>query len=169
MPLRKYIPVAATILVVFSSFNRASPSQKHYDLNKNLQDTTPYGNDSLKAKFERPEFEISYPGGEKAWQEYLHNNIDSTIARKNKAPTGTYTVVVQFVFDKQGNISDVRALTNHGYGMEEAVMRVMKKTTRWFPAEQNPKGKIARGYRKQEYTFHVEGKKKKKKRTNATK
>ncbi|MBL0272832.1 MAG: energy transducer TonB [Chitinophagaceae bacterium] len=42
-------------------------------------------------------------------------------------PEGTYTTVVQFVVDKEGNISDVRSLTNHGYGMEEEAMRVIKK------------------------------------------
>ena len=45
----------------------------------------------------------------------------------NGAPEGTYTVYVQFVVSKDGNISDVRALTNHGYGMEEEAVRVIKK------------------------------------------
>lgn len=166
MPIRKYIPVAAISLVVFSSFIRASPSLKQYDLNQNIQDTVPLSDDSLSVKFERVVEEVSFPGGEKAWQEYLHKNIDTTIAKKNKAPNGTYTVIVQFIFDREGNTSDVKALTNHGYGMEEEVIRVIKKTGIWMPAKQN--GRSVKAYRKESFTFHVEGKKKKKKRTNAT-
>ena len=55
----------------------------------------------------------------------------------NGAPEGTYTVYVQFVVDKEGNISDVKALTNHGYGMEEEAVRVIKKGPNWTPAIQN--------------------------------
>jgi hypothetical protein len=123
-------------------------------------DTIPAGTDSVLAKVERVEEEVSFPGGEKAWLQYLQKNIDTTIAKKNKAPAGTYTVVVQFVFDREGNTSDVKALTNHGYGMEGEVVRVIKKTSRWMPAKQN--GRIVIAYRKESVTFHVEGKKKKK-------
>ena len=44
---------------------------------------------------------------------------------------GTYTVVVQFVVDKEGNVSDVKALTSHGYGMEDEAVRVIKKGPQW--------------------------------------
>ncbi len=129
-------------------------------VNNILQDTIPETEDSFFVKFERVEEEVSFPGGENAWLQYLQKNIDTNIPTKKKAPAGTYTVIVQFILDREGNISDVRALTNHGYGVEDEVLRVIKKTSRWTPAKQN--GRIVKAYRKQAVTFQVEGKKKKK-------
>lgn len=50
---------------------------------------------------------------------------------------GIYTVVVQFVTDKDGNISDVKPLTTLGYGLEAEAVRIIKKRTKWVPATQN--------------------------------
>ncbi|MBD0333129.1 MAG: TonB family protein, partial [Chitinophagaceae bacterium] len=65
----------------------------------------------------------------------------------------TYTVIIQFIVDKEGNISDVKALTNHGYGMEQEAMRAVKKAPKWTPAIQN--GRQVKAYRKQPITFIV--------------
>jgi protein TonB len=61
--------------------------------------------------------------------------------------------MVQFIVDKQGNISDVKALTNHGYGMEEEAIRAIKRGPKWTPAIQN--GRNVNAYRKQPITFVV--------------
>ncbi len=39
----------------------------------------------------------------------LKETVNGQVATDNGAPEGTYTTVVQFVVDKEGNISDVRA------------------------------------------------------------
>jgi protein TonB len=59
------------------------------------------------------------------------------------------------VVDKEGNISDLRALTNHGYGMEQEAVRVIQKGPKWTPAQQN--GRHVKAYRKQPITFQVTG------------
>ncbi|MEO7394242.1 MAG: energy transducer TonB, partial [Chitinophagaceae bacterium] len=64
--------------------------------------------------FDKVEIEASFPGGDSKWRQYLERNANGQVATDNGAPEGTYTTVVQFVVDKEGNISDVRALTNHG-------------------------------------------------------
>ncbi len=139
--------------------NRALPA---ICAHKILSDTIPVDNDSAYVRFEKVEEEASFAGGEKAWRQYLENNLDPTIPVKKKAPAGTYTVVVQFIIDKEGYVSDVKALTNHGFGMEEEVVRLIKKSPKWVPAKQN--GRIVKAYRKQPVTFQVEEKKKKKKK-----
>ena len=73
----------------------------------------------------------------------------------NDAPAGSYTVIIQFVVDTDGSISDIKALTNHGYGLEQEAIRVIKKATKWEPAFQN--GRHVKAYRKQPITFQVEG------------
>ncbi len=104
--------------------------------------------------FDKVEIEASFPGGDSKWRQYLERNANGQVATDNGAPEGTYTTVVQFVVDKEGNISDVRALTNHGYGMEEEAIRVIKKGPKWNPAVQN--GRQVKAYRKQPITFRVE-------------
>jgi len=58
------------------------------------------------------------------------------------------------VVDKEGNITDVKALTNNGYGMEEEVVRLIKKGPQWQPASQH--GRMVKAYRKQPVTFMIE-------------
>jgi hypothetical protein len=105
--------------------------------------------------YEKVEIEASFLGGDSKWRQYLERNVNGQVATDNGAPEGAYTTVVQFVVDKEGNISDVRALTNHGYGMEEEAMRVIKRGPKWNPAVQN--GRQVKAYRKQPITFRVEG------------
>lgn len=104
--------------------------------------------------FEKVEIEASFPGGERAWANYLRKNLDAETPINNGAPAGTYTVMVQFIVDKQGAISDVRPLTKHGYGMEEEAVKVIKKGPAWEPAIQN--GRKVNAYRRQPITFVVE-------------
>lgn len=104
--------------------------------------------------FDKVEIEASFPGGDSKWRQYLERNANGQVATDNGAPEGTYTTLVQFVVDKEGNISDVRAMSNHGYGMEEEAIRVIKKGPKWTPAVQN--GRQVKAYRKQPITFRVE-------------
>lgn len=103
--------------------------------------------------FEKVEVEASFPGGEREWRKYLERNLDANTPVDNGAPEGSYTVVVQFIVDKEGNISDVRALTNHGYGMEAEATKIIKKGPKWVAAIQN--GRQVKAYRKQPITFVV--------------
>ncbi len=105
--------------------------------------------------FDKVEIEAGFPGGEGAWKRYLEKNLSGFNPAENGAPEGTYTTYVQFVVDKEGNISDVRALTTHGYGMEDEAVKVIKKGPKWTPAIQN--GRNVKAYRKQPITFVVVG------------
>jgi periplasmic protein TonB len=103
--------------------------------------------------FTKVEVEASFKGGEAAWRKYLERNLNASAPVDNGANPGSYTVVVQFIVDKEGNISDVKALSNHGYGMEDEAVRVIKRGPKWEPAIQN--GRQVKAYRKQPITFVV--------------
>ncbi len=105
--------------------------------------------------FDKVEIEASFPGGDAKWRQYLERNCNGQVATDNGAPEGTYTTMVQFVVDKEGNISDVKALTNHGYGMEQEAIRTIQKGPKWNPAIQN--GRQVKAYRRQPITFQVQG------------
>lgn len=103
--------------------------------------------------FEKVEIEASFKGGEAAWRKYLERNLNPSVPVDNGAPEGTYTVYIQFVVSKDGSISDVKALTNHGYGMEKEAEKVIRKGPAWEAAVQN--GRKVNAYRKQPITFRV--------------
>lgn len=103
--------------------------------------------------FQKVEVEASYPGGLQAWRSFLEKNLNANVPVDNSAPAGMYTVIVQFVVSKNGTISDIKALTNNGYGTEAEVIRILKKSGNWSPAIQN--GKPVNAYRKQPVTFVV--------------
>ena len=120
-----------------------------------------YKNDFIELKisdtdnkiFEKVEIDASFPGGEAAWNNFIENNLKESIPVIKNAPAGTYTIWLQFIVDKEGNISDIKSLTNHGYGMEEEAIRVMQLSPKWIPATQN--GHLVKAYRKQPVNFHV--------------
>jgi protein TonB len=98
------------------------------------------------------EIEPKYSGN---WERFLRQNLNAEVPVQNNAPEGTYSVVIQFVVDKEGNISEIKPLTNHGYGMEQEAIRVLKKAMKWSPAIQN--GYAVKAYRRQPITFQVLG------------
>ena len=61
--------------------------------------------------------------------------------------------MVQFVIDQEGKVSEITALTNMGYGMEQEAIRVLKKADKWNPAIQN--GRPVKMYRRQPITFLI--------------
>ena len=83
--------------------------------------------------------EASFPGGVAEWRSFLERTINPMVPIDNGAPAGIYTVIVQFIVDKDGSISDIKGLTNFGYGMEQEVIRIMKQAGLWKPAMLNGK------------------------------
>lgn len=97
--------------------------------------------------------EAKFPGGTAGWTKYLERTLNTEVPIENGAPAGTYSVVVSFAVDKDGNVSDVRALNDPGYGTAEEAVKVIKKSRQWIPAFQNGKNVTYR--QKQSVTFVV--------------
>jgi protein TonB len=74
-----------------------------------------------------------------AWKKFLERNLNSQVAADDGAPAGSYTVKVQFVVDKEGNISNVTAIDVPKQcptcGAE--AIKVIRKSNKWEPAIQN--------------------------------
>ena len=97
--------------------------------------------------------EAEFPEGSADWKNFLAENLKTDVPVKKGAPVGTYDVVVKFIVRKNGKLTDIEAETNLGYGMEEEVIRVVKKSPRWNPAI--ILGKSVDAYRRQPITFVV--------------
>lgn len=89
------------------------------------------------------------------WENFLRRNLNANVPADNGAPTGNHTILIQFVVDIDGTVSDIKPITNLGYGMEQEAIRVMKKATKWEPAFQN--GHHVKAFRRQPITFQVLG------------
>lgn len=101
--------------------------------------------------FTKVEIESEYPGGASAWQRYLNKNLRYPEAAIESEIQGT--VVVQFIVDKAGQVSDVEAISGPKELRDEAV-RVIKKSGTWTPAVQN--GRQVKSYKKQPIVFRLE-------------
>ncbi len=86
--------------------------------------------------FTSVQIEAEFPGGLPAWKKYLERNLNNTLPSENGAPPGKYTVRVNFLVDKNGNISDIQADPSP-YGTREEAIRVIKKGPAWKSALQN--------------------------------
>ncbi|MGB8194463.1 MAG: TonB family protein [Chitinophagaceae bacterium] len=101
--------------------------------------------------FTKVEIESEYPGGASAWQRYLNKNLRYPQDAIDNEIQGT--VVVQFIVDKAGSVSDVEAISGPNELRDEAV-RVIKKSGTWTPAVQN--GRQVKSYKKQPIVFRLE-------------
>ena len=88
------------------------------------------------------------------WSKFLTRNLIAGVPVENGAPVGTYKVIIQFVVDQQGNVSDITPITNYGFGMEQEAIRVLKKAKGWKAGIQN--GHEVKSYHRQPITFVVE-------------
>jgi periplasmic protein TonB len=103
--------------------------------------------------FTKVEIESEYPGGPSAWLRYLNKNFRYPDDAVNNEIQGT--VVVQFIVDKEGNVSDVNAISGpESGGLREEAVRVIKKSGKWTPAVQN--GRQVKSYKKQPIVFKLE-------------
>lgn len=91
------------------------------------EDNTIYNSAGIEVK---PEF----PGGIQKWYSFLKNNFQAP-----DEPGLKGKVIVSFVVEKDGSLTDIKVLRDIGFGTGKEAERVLKKGPRWTPAEQNGK------------------------------
>jgi protein TonB len=105
--------------------------------------------------FTKVEKEAKFPGGLGAWKNFLERNLNAQVAADDGAPAGNYTVKVQFIVDKNGAVSDVKAIevpkACPSCGPE--AVKVIKRGPKWDPAVQNGRNVIYQAI--QNVTFQV--------------
>jgi hypothetical protein len=80
------------------------------------------------------EITAHFPGGTKHWKKAVTRNFRMNLLTKNKMPKGTYKVLVTFMVTKSGKIDNIIPDTNFGHGLEEEIIRTIKKCGKWMPA-----------------------------------
>jgi antitoxin component YwqK of YwqJK toxin-antitoxin module len=73
------------------------------------------------------------------WKKYLEGNLNADVAAKADAPAGVYPVKVQFLIDKEGNITNVTpiAIPDKCLPCATEAVKVISNGPKWEPAMQN--------------------------------
>jgi protein TonB len=76
-----------------------------------------------------------FPGGDQAMMEYLKKNLRyPTVARENGVEG---RVIVRFVVNEDGKVSDVVIMRDIGSGCGQEAVRVVSMMPKWIPGKQN--------------------------------
>ena len=73
------------------------------------------------------------PGADSSWIHQFEENLNESLRLQKHPKKGIYIVNVSYVIDKSGNIADIRCNNDPGFGMGEAVLRLLKKSPKWQP------------------------------------
>ena len=97
--------------------------------------------DSLEV-FNMAEQMPSFVGDENALYTFLSKHIIYPLSAKENNVEGK--VVVKFIVEKDGAVSNIEILRKLGFGCDEEVIRLIKSMPKWIPGKQN--GKLVRVY-----------------------
>jgi protein TonB len=112
--------------------------------------------------FQKVEIDAEFPGGNSGWTRYVTREIERNIDElQDDGRSGT--VVVLFNVDKEGAVSDVRALPCNEAGvanclgpgtkLADIASNAIRRGPKWKPAVQN--GRNVKAYRRQPVTFQL--------------
>ena len=96
------------------------------------------------------EEESYFPGGANAWIRFLNNNLTYPNKAVRKQIEGT--VIVQFIVENDGTLSNIEAISGPEL-LQSAAVDIFKYSPRWKPAIQD--GRIVKSYKKQPITFKL--------------
>jgi protein TonB len=87
--------------------------------------------------FEFVEQMPEFNGGEDALRAYLSKNINYPKQANEQGIAGR--VVLNFVVNEDGDITDIKVVRGIGYGCDQEAMRVVNSMPKWKPGKQNGK------------------------------
>jgi len=91
---------------------------------------------------------------EKVWTNHINKYTQLPDSVLKQIPPGTYKVTVQFIIDVHGNLTQIKALNDPGYGLTKKVLNAVSSYKGgWKPANQC--GRNVNAYRKQAIVFIV--------------
>ncbi len=118
------------------------------EFDKEVNNQEPSGKEKI---YKKVEIEPDFPGGRNGWITYLQSHLKYPQKAQDKEIQGT--VLIQFIIDKNGNTSDVKAISGPKELKVESV-RVIKESGKWIPAIE--KGQKVAAYKRQPITYRLE-------------
>ncbi len=120
-----------------SENNEASDTSGHYEVAVSLEKPSPSSDDYLRKTnkvFDVVDQMPSFPQGNKALFEFIKNNIIYPEEAKKNKESGR--VIVSFVVEKDGSLSDVRIVKSIAPSLDEEAKRIVKAMPNWNPGKQ---------------------------------
>jgi len=123
-------------------------------VSNNLQETVVNAplieDESENLVFSKVEVEAQFPGGDASLSRFVQREVEKRIDElTDDGRSGTCEV--QFIVDREGNVSNVEAITMKGTKLAEVAVNAIRKGPKWVPAIQN--GRQVRAWRRQKITF----------------
>lgn len=112
-------------IIAALSFSLTLRAQK---INPNNSDTGKNKGNSMQSLVE---VEPSFPGGIEKLYEFIGMNV--------KSPGDRGKVLVTFIIEKDGSLSDIQAVRGPSSNANNAAVKVMKISPKWNPGTQNGK------------------------------
>lgn len=118
--------------------------------------------DDYDKVFQKVEIDAEFPGGTAGWTRFVTREIERNIDElQDEGKSGT--VVILFIVDKEGLVSEVRAMAcseagvpnclGPGTKLAQIATTAIRKGPKWKPAVQN--GRQVKAYRRQPVTFQL--------------
>lgn len=102
-----------------------------FSLNVNAQEKKTENSDVV---FTVVENEAEFPGGVEAMNRFMAENIKYPTLAKQKNIEGK--VIISFIVEKNGTLSDIRTIKDIGEGCGDEGVRIVKLMPKWKPAKQ---------------------------------
>ena len=102
--------------------------------------------------FEKAEVMPEFPGGEQAMMDFVAKNVQYPKEAMEKEISGR--VLVGFIVEKDGSISETEVVKGIGGGCDEEAVRVVKAMPKWKPGKE--KGKPVRVHFMLPLTFKLQ-------------
>jgi hypothetical protein len=100
------------------------------------------------------QIEAKFKNGVKDWTNYISKNLKTPDRLMNILGRGKHGVCVVFLVDKEGNTRDIYLLHSCEWSGDNEVIRLIKNSPQWQPAQQN--GKTVMYRQKQSITYQVD-------------
>ena len=132
-------PVAATPEPSAAKPEAAAPAEGNTLAEKGATDAAPASVDAAdgeaKKVYRSAQKLPTYPGGQRKLYKYLGRKMRYPSAARDNRIEGK--VYVQFVVDKDGQLTDIKTVKGIGYGCDEEAIRVVRSMPKWEPGEMN--------------------------------
>ena len=139
------LPLLALFIAVFSCESSANSKGEFPESVDIANTSTQSASDTVSVTlgkdgnqvFDLVEILPSPAGGMEGWMKYLAESLQYPEEAKKQGIEGT--VIMTFIINSDGTISDVETLRGVGGGCDEEAMRVIQNAPNWTPAQQGGK------------------------------
>lgn len=98
--------------------------------------------------------EIEAGTNRQEWESYMRKSTKLPDSVRQSIPAGTHKVLISFIIDVHGTLSDIKVDKDPGYGLAERALKVFKGYKgEWQPANQC--GRSVKSYKKMPVIFVV--------------